>query len=202
MESRSVFARNKVRLCVGHYPNNSFDYPGRMSGSNVRLLIEISDTACNNIQKSSILDSVVGRICPHPVRFRQVWNCHYGKGQALFVWKPVPPSQDFVALGMVATLTDEPPSVEDVHCVPKRWTLPARIKPRLVWSNTGMGGKPGSVWLVNSLNVLVVVQGHNAPDVSNGESFYDLAYLRFFCTPEDYKAGLKLGSSPSTGAAK
>lgn len=159
--------------------------------------LQISDTACNTIQKSSILDTVVARICPHPVRYRQVWSFHYGKDQSLYIWRPVPPSPDFVALGMIATLTEEPPSLEDVHCVPKRWTLPARLKPRMLWSNKGTGGKPGSVWTVNSLNLLVAVQGLNPPDASAGaESYYDLAYQRFFATADDWQAGLRLGQTP------
>ena len=59
-----------------------------------------------------------------------------------------------------------------------------------------IGGKPGSVWTVNSLNVLVAVQGLNPPEISasgnsNSDTFYDLAYQRFFCTPDDLIAGNK-----------
>ena len=37
------------------------------------------------------------------------------------MWRPVPPSAQFVALGMVATLTDEPPSIDALACVPRKW---------------------------------------------------------------------------------
>lgn len=60
------------------------------------------------------------------------------------------------------------------------------------------GGKPGSVWTVNSLNVLVAVQGLNPPETaasgnssSSSDTFYDLAYQRFFASPEDLLAGNK-----------
>lgn len=48
---------------------------------------------------------------------RQVWSFHYGKEQTVYIWKPVPPTNDFVSLGMLATKTEEPPSTEEVHCV-------------------------------------------------------------------------------------
>jgi hypothetical protein len=50
------------------------------------------------------------------------------------------------------------------------------------------GGKPGSVWLVNSLNLLVAVQGLNLPE---GEQWFDLASSRFFMSPEDLAAAKK-----------
>lgn len=46
VDNRGVFARNKVRLCVGHYPNDSFDHPLRLSGSSTRMLIEVRVASC------------------------------------------------------------------------------------------------------------------------------------------------------------
>eukprot|EP01052_Picozoa_sp_SAG31_P070349 SAG31_NODE_29204_length_399_cov_0.846667_1_plen_50_part_01 len=43
---------------------------------------------------------------------------------SIYVWKPIPPGKHFVALGMLATTTDEPPARESVHCVPRRWVVP------------------------------------------------------------------------------
>ena len=73
--------------------------------------------------------------------------------------------------------------------------------PSCLWSFTRhlIGGKPGSVWTVNSLNVLVAAQGLNPPETaaasgnssSSSDTFYDLAYQRFFCTPDDLIAGNK-----------
>jgi hypothetical protein len=47
----------------------------------------------------------------------QVWSFHYGKEQTVYIWKPVPPTNDFVSLGMLATKTEDPPCLDDVHCV-------------------------------------------------------------------------------------
>ena len=38
-----------------------------------------------------------------------------------FAWQPIPPSAEFVAMGMVATKSEEAPSVRSVHCVPVTW---------------------------------------------------------------------------------
>ena len=37
-----MFHRNKCRICVGYYPNDSYDNPGKLSGANSRLLLEVS----------------------------------------------------------------------------------------------------------------------------------------------------------------
>lgn len=33
---------NQVRICVGHYPNDSYDHPAKLSGANTRMLLEVS----------------------------------------------------------------------------------------------------------------------------------------------------------------
>jgi hypothetical protein len=50
--------------------------------------------------------------------------------------------------------------------------------------------------VVNSLNLLVAVQGLTLPD---GEPWYDLTSHRFFFTPEDLAAA-KRSQSPGSGA--
>eukprot|EP00438_Fugacium_kawagutii_P014839 Skav234813 [mRNA] locus=scaffold69:739677:747462:- [translate_table: standard] len=45
------------------------------------------------------LNRVLGTFFPHPIRFRQIW----------YVWQAVPPSADYVALGMLCTTVDEAP---------------------------------------------------------------------------------------------
>lgn len=49
--------------------------------------------------------------------------------KALYVWRPVPPSSVFVALGMIATTTDAPPPQDSVRCVPRRWVVESTFKP-------------------------------------------------------------------------
>lgn len=49
--------------------------------------------------------------------------------KALYVWRPVPPSSVFVALGMIATTTEAPPPQDSVRCVPRRWVVESTFKP-------------------------------------------------------------------------
>jgi hypothetical protein len=72
---------------------------------------------------------------------------------------------------------DEPPDVTCMRCVPAAWCVPTSVTPTKVWDDTGAGGgKPGSIWTVNSLDMVAVVAGHEAPK----EIFYDLKNNRFF----------------------
>ena len=67
-------------------------------------------------QQSRWLPLAVKACFPHPQRYHRVWSIQTGS-QPLFVWEPVPPSGQYAALGMVATLTDEPPSIDALACV-------------------------------------------------------------------------------------
>lgn len=49
--------------------------------------------------------------------------------KALYVWRPVPPSSAFVAMGMVVTTTEEPPPQDSISCVPRRWVVESTFKP-------------------------------------------------------------------------
>lgn len=49
--------------------------------------------------------------------------------KALYIWRPVPPSSVFVALGMIATTTEAPPPQDSVRCVPRRWVVESTFKP-------------------------------------------------------------------------
>ncbi len=46
----------------------------------------------------------------------------------------------------------------------------------LIWTDTGAGGgKPGSLWTINSLDMMAIVPGHEAPK----DVFYELNSSRF-----------------------
>ena len=64
-----------------------------------------------------------------------------------------------------------------MRCVPAAWCVPTSVTPFKVWDDTGAGGgKPGSIWTVNSLDMVAVIAGHEPPK----EIFYDLKNNRFF----------------------
>ena len=55
-----------------------------------------------------------------------------------FVWRPIPPNKNFVALGMIANTSGDEPKVTECRCVPKGWTVPSRVKPKKVWDDQVM----------------------------------------------------------------
>lgn len=139
------------------------------------LTIEVTDYATLRMQRSRVLAAVLDYALPHPLRFKQVW--HFSRGdKSMFAWRPVPPD-NFVALGMVCSVSDKEPDVKSIRCVPMAWCAPSRKPAVKVWDDTGAGGgKPGSMWSINSFNMIAVVPGHDAPK----EVFYDLNSTRFF----------------------
>jgi hypothetical protein len=71
---------------------------------------------------------------------------------------------------------DEEPSKQCMRCVPAVWVVPSQRSPVKVWDDTGAGGgRPGSIWTINTMNMIAVVPGHDAPK----ETFYDLSDTRF-----------------------
>lgn len=94
----------------------------------------------------------------------------------MYAWKAVPPD-GYVALGMMCTSSEQPPEVTCMRCIPANWVTPTQKAPTKVWDDTGAGGgKPGSIWTINSMDMIAVVPGHDPPT----ETFYDLASNRFF----------------------
>lgn len=82
-----------------------------------------------------------------------------------------------MAMGMMATPTDEPPDVKCMRCIPIAWVTPSKTPPFKVWDDTGAGGgKPGSIWTINAMDMIAVVPGHEPPK----DAFYDLSSNRFF----------------------
>ena len=107
---------------------------------------------------------------PHPVRFMHIWSKRGGKKDGHW-WRPVPPSSDYVALGDVCiTGSDDPPPEEIVHCVPRDWVVragPGHLK--LIWEDSGTGGRKGSVWQCNGMGLCIATTGHEAPHVDRWE---------------------------------
>ena len=166
----SLLKQNRIRICLGHYVHHSFDKPGRgglfSKPSNEAYTLEIKDKEHWGISGyGENMLPVLNKILPPPLRFKLVWSQLHGC-QPIFIWKPIPPSPAFVSLGMLATTSEEPPAMAQIRCVPKHWChAPNRQKPTKIWQDTGAsGGRPGSVWIVNSLKTLFAVDGTGEPD--------------------------------------
>jgi vacuolar protein sorting-associated protein 13A/C len=88
------------------------------------------------------MNAVLAKIVPHPTKFHQVWAQLRGK-QPVYLWKPVPPSAAFVALGCVATTTPDEPPLDCVRCVPVSWVGRGARPPLLIWDDSGTAGSSG-----------------------------------------------------------
>mmetsp|Transcript_31969 Transcript_31969/g.65102 ORF Transcript_31969/g.65102 Transcript_31969/m.65102 type:complete len:292 (+) Transcript_31969:1-876(+) len=181
--------RNRDRLVLGHYAVSGLKDPSKDKAlKNTVVALEITDTAVTRFgsvgASSPYLDGAIERLCPHPVRFRQVWNT-LGKrtDSHLFVWQAVTPDDtQYVALGMCCTSEDDPPPLTAMRCVPLRWCNRGQpCSPKLLWDDAGTGGKRGAVWIVNSFGLMAVGRGTEPPK----EHYYDLAADRFFLSAED-----------------
>ena len=129
-----------------------------------------------------------------------------------FSWQPIPPSVDYVPLGMVATRTEEPPSIKMVHCVPRNWVDPAPTEVKMLWSDSGNSGKPGSIWAVGHLQLLGAALGNEPPShiswrlkrdrftLADSDMLVPCAPPPPPGEPQSYRVGLQLETSGSPGA--
>lgn len=73
------------------------------------MQVHITDTDSSTLSRSEQLPWLVKSMFPLPRAFREVWSQLRGDAP-LFVWEPLPPSADFVALGVVCSSSPhEPP---------------------------------------------------------------------------------------------
>ena len=155
---------------MGHYASQGFAYPK----SNRFMVVELTDNGTTRLQTSRASATVIAKVFPHPLRFKLAWQLKSSK--PVFAWRAVPPD-GFIALGMVCTTDEEPPDLTVMRCVPQEWCAASKGRPRKIWDDSGAGGgKAGSIWAVNSMDLIVFVAGHDEPR----ETFYDLKSSRFF----------------------
>ena len=165
---------DELALTLNH-AGKGFSNP--INGRNAKrfLTIEVVDQAKIRMKRSQTLAAVLNQVFPYPLRYKQVWHLSRGV-KPFYAWKPLAP-ENFVALGMVCTTTDEPPDVTVMRCVPLAWCKPTTVHPTKIWDDSGAGGgKPGSIWTINSMDMVAVVVGHDPPK----EEFYEFNSSRFF----------------------
>jgi len=171
VERKFTLNRNKMRFCLGFYATTSYNKPNKSKCQ----LIELTDEGVTRVLKSSNLDDAhLNHLVPHPIRYKQVWS-QVDKGSSLYAWKPIPPNKNYVALGMVATTSNNEPPLQAMRCVPIGWTVISKTPPKKIWTDAGTGGRKGSMWVVNSFGTVVFADGHNAPP----GPFYELKARRF-----------------------
>ena len=178
VQSRSFFAsmaRPKEQVCLGHYCNVGFGKPKHSECE--RLTLEITDHGALGLTGSKRHHNVIKKMLPAPKLFRLVWSKPRAK-RPIFVWEPVPPDPEYVALGMICTTSSVHPPTNSVRCVPRAWVTPAAMEPRPIWDDSGTAGRAGSLWIVNSLGLMAATEGHEAPE----GPFFDLQCASFSST--------------------
>ena len=82
--------KGSVKICVGHYATNSLKPPTSA------MILELSGPEHKISQ--------ITKLVPHPVGYVCVWQKLTGKFP-IYLWQPIPPTEDSIALGMIATTT-------------------------------------------------------------------------------------------------
>jgi len=191
-DHKNAMRSNRAYVYLGHYSGTGFDNPNKDRA--VRLALEITDTTGSWVGGSSWLPFVLDRFLPRPARYRLVWSITTG-ANPFYAWEPVPPSDDFVALGCIGTKTDKPPDVRMMRCVCKHWCTESKIV-KSIWNDSGSGGREGSIWLFNSLNLIGFVNGHDPPR----RKPFDLKAHRFFL--REYSCIKTNGIAPAPTTAR
>jgi Vacuolar protein sorting-associated protein 62 len=170
--SSTILRQNKVSISMGHFHGKNYDNPNRDSAE--RLCLEVTDTTGSWVGGSSWLPHVLNRYMPHPARFRQAWSITHGSNP-FYAWEPVPPADEFVALGFVGTKTDAQPDVKSIRCVPRDWCKETGFMQK-IWDDSGSSGRQGSIWVFNRLYLIGFVSGSDPPV----RKPFDLKARRFF----------------------
>jgi hypothetical protein len=156
----------KQTICIGHYAVNA--------------IVNSPSAACYTLEfvgSTAQFNVVKDRLLPHPTKYTQVWRKELTTG-SVFVWKPVSPSDNFVALGMVCTTDAKEPPVTMTYCIPSGWLVPSRASLGKLWDDSGTGGKRGSFWKADQFNLLVAVPSLDRPT----GPFYDMWKQEFYAS--------------------
>lgn len=167
-----AFRQNKGALTLGHFAGVGYDNPTKDGRD--RYGLEVTDTTGSWVGGSSWLPHILDRYMPHPARFRLSWSVTHGSNP-FYAWEPVPPGQEFIALGFIGTKTDKQPDVTCMRCVPLDWCKPSGFLQK-AWDDSGSGGRQGSIWVFNTLNLVGFVSGSDPPRKKG----FDLKSRRFF----------------------
>jgi hypothetical protein len=154
-----AFRANRAYVSLGHYIGRGYENPNRDDKD--RLTLEITDTQGSFVGGSGWLQHVLDKFMPRPARFRLAWSFTHGNNP-FYAWEPIPPSDNFVAMGFVGTTSENPPDLRVMRCVCKEWLMESSYVQKM-WDDSGSGGREGSIWLFNTLNLVGFVAGHDPP---------------------------------------
>ncbi|KAK6588719.1 EF hand family [Cryptosporidium xiaoi] len=144
---RGVMKRNKERISFGYYGGESLIYGNRnngylsfssSSGSSVNnvqevtnvfqaQVLELTDNSSSSISESTELKKFINIVFPNPKKYKPIFKGSlYIQGlnaetELFTIWKPIPPTKQFVSIGVVITKGNDLPSLGSVRCVPASW---------------------------------------------------------------------------------
>jgi len=170
--------QNKAKICLGHYAAEGFGNPKKNKPplSLKGFYLELTDDSSSLLFKSrNLTEAHVNFLLPMPIKYKRVWTETSGQ-DPLYVWRATPPSDEFVALGMMCTTEEVAPAPNAMRCVPLSWVNAIEKAPRMVWDDSGTGGRRGSFWVANQFQLLLATEGHGAPTIP----MYDLVRQRFY----------------------
>ena len=168
----------KMTINIGHYCVDAAG-PGweNPNSKSPFYTIEFSDNSSLLFGTSENIKLVFERLCPHPLKYSQVWKKELDNN-SLYVWKPIPPSDEYVAIGMLTTTDAKEPSVELTRCVPAGWVVPHTVVPHRYWDDAGTGGKQGSMWVGDDFGLLTAAASLELPN----RKFCALWKSEFYCS--------------------
>lgn len=117
----------RIRVNLGDLAVASSKQPQHGLALEVVDSVKIADS-----RAPSCLTEWLDKHLPHPVAFRLIWSERRGKVQ-VNAWRPIPPSEEFVAVGVVFSTTPEEPSVGEMRCLPRVWLNEERVERKMVW---------------------------------------------------------------------
>ena len=120
------------------------------------MTLQLTDNATLRMKRAQTQAAVMKESIPASGEVQRNL-AHEERSELIVCMKPIPP-EGYASLGQLFTSTDRPPDVRTIHCVPSSWVIKSTRPPRKVWDDTGAGGgKAGSMWIVNNMNMVIII---------------------------------------------
>lgn len=109
---------------------------------------DICCSGCNFDGDTTIVSYDKKNLMKPPSDFVKYWEKPARDGNAMFVWKPIPP-EGYAAVGQVITINDEDPRYvhRQLRCLPKKCLVKLETG-KQIWNDAGTGGSDGAFFEV------------------------------------------------------
>ena len=141
----------RERVCLGNLV--TFNHDKQLTQCTV---IEVRDMFAGypKKQQGETLEDWIEKVLPRPTSYRLIWAEKSGS-KPLYIWRPVPRSEVFQAVGVVCTLTPKEPALTEVRTIPRQWLareivdIKDRALQGLTWKDSGR-----RIWAQELLSVM------------------------------------------------